>query len=320
MTRETPDQSQGGGQSAASLRINKALADAGVCSRRAADALVAAGRVCVNGRVLDSAGARIDPARDVVTVDGRAVSVPVPGAREHLYVLLNKPVGVVTTASDPEGRRTVLDVLGPQFPGARLFPVGRLDFFSQGLILLTDDGALAHRMAHPSHHLPKVYHVAVRGDVPRATLDAFAGGMTLAEGETLAPVPTRVLRAAAGATSLEMTLIQGLNRQIRRMCRDAGLTVLRLERVSQGPLELGGLPEGQARELSGAEVAALFAAVGLSAPEAPSPAAKPGPKPSAKPGPKPGAKPAPAAPRGDRPPRPQGAKKAPGANRGRKKS
>lgn len=307
----TPDDRSDAALQAGSLRINKALADAGVCSRRAADELVAAGHVRVNGEVVDTPGARIDPAKDVVEVRGERVMIPVPGARAHAYVLLNKPVRVVTTASDPQGRTTVLDLLGDGFGGARLFPVGRLDFFSQGLLLLTDDGELANRLAHPRWHLPKVYHVVVRGTVDRQVLDLFASGMTLAEGELLAPVRTRILSSGDHATTLEMTLTQGFNRQIRRMCRDAGLTILHLTRVAQGPVELGTLPEGKARSLTPEETAALLRAVGLepggaAAPSLPPkakgtsriiPKGKPAPKiiPKAKPASKitPKAKPAP---------------------------
>jgi 23S rRNA pseudouridine2605 synthase len=285
------------------VRINKALADAGVCSRRAADELVAAGAVTVNGQPVASPGLRIDPARDAVAVHGRAVAVPVPGARAHTLVMLNKPPEVVTTASDPQGRRTVLDLLGQDFGAARLYPVGRLDYFSQGLLLLTDHGELANRLTHPRWHLPKVYHVLVREVVPAATLALFSQGMTLDDdGQVLAPAPTRVLPAAPrpGATRgtlLEMTLIQGVNRQIRRMCQQAGLTVLRLTRVAQGPLALGDLPEGRARALTPGEAAALLRAVGLepgeggkTSSQAPAPGSRPGAMRSQGPGAGPGAK------------------------------
>ncbi len=250
--------------STALLRINKALADAGVCSRRAADELVAAGAVTVNGQPVDSPGLRIDPARDTVAVHGRPVAVPVPGARAHALVMLNKPPEVVTTARDPQGRTTVLDVLGDTFGAARLYPVGRLDYFSQGLLLLTDHGELANRLTHPRWHLPKVYHVLVREAVPPAALALFSRGMTLDDdGQVLAPAPTRVLENTPRGTLLEMTLTQGVNRQIRRMCRQTELTVLRLTRVALGPLLLGELPEGRARVLTPGEAGALLRAVGL---------------------------------------------------------
>lgn len=256
------------------IRLNKALADAGLCSRRKADELIFSGAVSVNGQTADSPGVRVVPGRDHVTLQGRPVALrgaagdkPAP-----CWLMLHKPVGVVATASDPEGRRTVLDFVPQPWKERRLYPVGRLDFFSEGLLLLTDDGELAHRLTHPRWHLPRVYEVRVRPEhgrlVPGTALDAMRRGMTLSEGEHLAPVDITVLdgpgdRGKEQGTLLSMTLRQGLNRQIRRMCRDVGLTILRLKRVSQGPLELGGLPSGHVRSLSGEEVAALRRAVGL---------------------------------------------------------
>lgn len=247
------------------MRLNKALAAAGVCSRRRADELVFAGKVTVNGQVAQSPGLQVE-AGDQLVVDGQPVAQAQDGA--FRYVLLHKPVEVVTTAADPQGRRTVLELLPAELTaGHRLFPVGRLDYFSEGLLLLTDDGDLAHRLMHPSHHLEKVYHVLVRGAVDDAALEPMRQGMTLAEGEQLAPVRARVVPRLGrddGKTLLELTLVQGLNRQVRRMCRDLGLTVLRLTRTREGPLQLGTLPRGQARVLEPAEVGALRAAVGLS--------------------------------------------------------
>lgn len=244
------------------IRINKALAQAGVCSRRGADDLVAAGRVTVNGEPAQ-AGTKVDPARDTVAVDGRPVAIRAPEAVPHVYLALHKPIETVTTASDPQGRPTVLDLLPRKYKDARVFPVGRLDFYSQGLLLLTTDGELANRLMHPRWHLPKVYDLTVRGHVTDEVLAAMRKGMTLAEGETLAPVDVRARPEGPGLWGLEMTLIQGLNRQIRRMCRDLGLTVLRLARTSQGPVRLGDLPPGKCRELTPGEVSALQKAVGL---------------------------------------------------------
>jgi 23S rRNA pseudouridine2605 synthase len=243
------------------VRINKALAGAGVCSRRHADELVAAGRVAVNGVTVTEAGLRIDPARDSLSVDGRAVAL---APETHVSLLLHKKPGTVTTASDPEGRPTVFDAVPGPWRDRRLFPVGRLDQFSEGLLILTTDGELALRLTHPRWHVSKRYQVTVRGRFEPAMLETMARGMRLAEGETLAPVAARVLsRPAQDKVVLEMVLGQGVNRQIRRMCRDLGLTVLRLVRVSQGPLLLGDLPPGGCRELTPAETAALCRAVGL---------------------------------------------------------
>jgi 23S rRNA pseudouridine2605 synthase len=241
-------------------RLNRALALAGVASRRKADELIFAGRVTVNGAVVIEPGRRVDPARDKITVDGRPVG---RAAAAQTYVMLHKPVEVVTSASDPQGRRTVLDLLPEPHRGRRLVPVGRLDYFSEGLLILTDDGELTYRLTHPRWHVEKEYEVWVRGEVSEEALTLMRRGMRLAEGEELAPVQVRIAGHRPGGLKLSMILGQGVNRQIRRMCRDLGLTILSLTRVRQGPLRLGELPRGQARELTPAEVAALKTAVDL---------------------------------------------------------
>jgi len=247
------------------IRLNKALADAGLCSRRRADELIFSGAVSVNGQRAESPGQRVS-SQDRVTVHGRPVLLRAEEA-QACWLMLHKPVQVVSTARDPEGRETVLDLLPPPWCHKRLYPVGRLDYFSEGLLLLTDDGELAHRLTHPRWHLPKIYHVLVRPEGGRDTvLPALARmkrGMTLAEGERLAPVEARVLSADERGVLLEMVLHQGLNRQIRRMCRDVEFTVLRLKRVQEGPVRLGDLPPRKVRPLSVSEVAALRRAVGL---------------------------------------------------------
>ena len=246
------------------VRINKALADAGICSRRKADELIAAGLVRVNGQTVTSPGMQVG-ASDTLEVRG----VPVGGRREEpCYLMLNKPVRVLCTASDPEGRQTVLDLVPERWKHRRLYPAGRLDFFSEGLVLLTDDGDLTNKLIHPRHHMPRIYRVLVRGEVAESALDTMRKGMRLAEGELLAPVGVRRLpgtrhdlsnsgKPGQGGTLLELTLHQGLNRQIRRMCRDLHLTVLRLVRVAQGPLQLGVLRPGEVRALTPAEVLQL---------------------------------------------------------------
>ena len=248
-------------------RINKALAGAGVCSRRKADELVQQGLVKVNGRVVDTPGFQVGP-EDRIEVSGRLL--PSRGSRnDPCCLMLHKPVSVVSTARDPQGRTTVLDLVPPPWNARRLYPAGRLDFFSEGLVLLTDDGELTHRLIHPSHHLPRVYRVLVRGQVSAGILARMRNGMTLAEGEKLAPVEVRTLetrnggRRTSGDVWLELVLHQGVNRQIRRMCRDLGLIVLRLIRVAQGPLELGDLPAGRVRPLTPGELKRLRAAAGL---------------------------------------------------------
>lgn len=237
-------------------RLNRAIAECGFCSRRKADELIFAGRVSVNGVVETHAGRRVLP-EDSIAVDG----APLPGSQRKLYLMLHKPVQVVSTAADPDGRPTVLTLLPAEYADTRLFPVGRLDYFSEGLILLTNDGQLSQRLMHPRHHLPKCYEVIVRNIVSQKALQIMRSGMRLAEGDVLRPVEVTARSMASGCTLLRMVLRQGVNRQIRRMCRDLDLTILRLRRVAIGPLQLGDLPPGRCRPLREAELAALRQAV-----------------------------------------------------------
>lgn len=256
----SPDEVEDGG-----TRLNKALSGAGVCSRRQADTLIAGGKVRVNGEVVTEMGRRVFPATDRIEVEGRLLACgEALNRHRHTYVMLNKPVQVVSTVRDPQGRTTILDILPDDLKTVRLYPVGRLDFFSEGLLLLTDDGDLTHRLTHPKWHLPKYYRVLVREDIPPAALTAMRSGMTLAEGDRVAPVEAYIIDRSEYGVELEMVLHQGINRQIRRMCRDLGLTVLRLLRIQQGPVELGNLSRGACRRLEGHEVKALRKAAGLS--------------------------------------------------------
>jgi 23S rRNA pseudouridine2605 synthase len=243
------------------IRLNKFIAQCGVTSRRGADDLVFGGRVAVNGTVAQSPGIKVDPARDTVQVDGKRVALP--GAGKDITIILHKPVETVTTARDPQGRTTVMDLLPPEISDLRPFPVGRLDFYSEGLLLLTTDGELCYRLTHPKWHLPKVYEVTIRDSVPDKAIKAMQSGMTLKEGDRLAPAEVVLNPPVAGSQVLEITLIQGVNRQIRRMCDELGLTILRLHRVKQGPVELGNLKRGQWRELTDKELSALKKAVKL---------------------------------------------------------
>jgi 23S rRNA pseudouridine2605 synthase len=228
------------------MRLAKYLAHAGVASRRAAETLIRAGRVSVGGEVVR------DPARDVgdhsgVAVDGRALD----GPEGLLVYALNKPLGVLSTASDPHGRPTVVELLAEV--DARLYPVGRLDGDSSGLILLTNDGALAHRLTHPSFEVPKTYRACVSGGpVGEEALRRLREGVRLQDGMT---APARVRRVRRGV--LEITIHEGRNRQVRRMCEAVGHPVESLERVGFGPLVLAGLPPGAHRRLQAAEVERL---------------------------------------------------------------
>lgn len=242
------------------VRLNKYLAQHGVASRRGADELVFAGRVKVNGTVADSPGMKVLEGRDTVAVDNKPLHTE---ANQALTVVLHKPVQTVTTAKDPQGRQTVLDLLPPKIRQQRPFPVGRLDYFSEGLLILTTDGDLCYRLTHPKWHLPKIYLVTIKGKISRDAIERMEQGMTLAEGEVLAPVTVKSLPPRNGKQVLELTLMQGVNRQIRRMCRDLDLTILTLKRIQQGPLKLGGLGSGKWREISDKELVALKKAVQL---------------------------------------------------------
>ena len=244
------------------IRINKALAQAGLCSRRQADAFISSGKVRLNGEIVLELGLRVNDG-DVLELGGKKVAVRPQKQADFIYLMLNKPVEVVSTVSDPEGRRTVVDLLPDEYAGKRLFPVGRLDYFSEGLLLLTNDGELTLRLTHPGFHLLKYYEVLLREDPDASALEAMRSGMTLAEGEKLAPVQVKRLGRQKRGTLIEMTLNQGVNRQIRRMCRDLGLTILRLRRTGQGSLRLAGLEAGKCRPLELSEVAGLKKAVGL---------------------------------------------------------
>ncbi|HEY5317432.1 MAG TPA: pseudouridine synthase [Solirubrobacteraceae bacterium] len=227
------------------MRLGKFLASAGVASRRGAEEVIRAGRVTVAGVLVT------DPARDVgeadaVTVDGERVGV-VAG---HVVYAVNKPAGVVSTARDPQRRPTVV-TLAPA--GVRLYPIGRLDIDTTGLILLTNDGDLAHRLTHPRFEVPKTYRARLaRAPVRERALRALRDGVELEDGPSL---PARVERVAAD--TIEITIREGRKRQVRRMCEAVGHPVRRLERVRFGPLELGSLPEGACRELTPSEVSAL---------------------------------------------------------------
>ncbi len=234
------------------MRLNAYLARAGVASRRQADELIREGRVRVNGEPgeLNTVVGK----RDVVEVDGAHV-VPQPLA----YVLLNKPPGVVTTARDPHGRRTVVELV-PSEP--RVVPAGRLDADTTGALLLTNDGDLAHRLAHPRYGVPKVYEVEVEGSPSSEDLTQLRTGVALDDGPT-APAQVRVLERSARTSRIELTLHEGRNRQVKRMCEAVGHPVRRLHRVRYADLGVEGLDPGAWRELTRDEVAALRRAVGL---------------------------------------------------------
>lgn len=242
-----------------SVRLQKLLAEAGVASRRAAERLIVAGRVRVNGVPVTELGAQADPARDSVEVDGRLI----PKGEPKRYVLLHKPRGFLTTREDPRGRPRVFDLV-PEF-GARLHSVGRLDFDAEGLLVLTNDGALTYRLTHPRHGVRRVYHVLVEGRLEPDVLAALRRGIVLEDGPARVDGARRLRGAGPGRHWIELSLSEGRYREVKRLCRAVGLAVRRLRRVAFGSLELGELPPGQWRELTGAEVERLGAAGALPA-------------------------------------------------------
>lgn len=261
------------GGTPAGERLQKVLAHAGVASRRHAEELISAGAVTVNGTVVRELGTRVDPRHDEVRVRGALVRP----AAASLYILLNKPAGVVTTAHDPQGRRTVLELLPREWRDQRVYPVGRLDRDTEGLLLLTDDGALALRLTHPRYGLGKEYAALVAGRPSDATLRDLARGMAL-PGEERPTAPARVWQeqTAGDATWVGIELHEGRNRQVRRMFEAVGHPVLRLRRVRVGPLALGALPPGESRLLTPAEVGRLRHAVSDAAAQSAAPAAPDG--------------------------------------------
>jgi 23S rRNA pseudouridine2605 synthase len=242
-------------------RLNRFLARSGAASRRGADELIASGSVRVNGDRPPPSGMLIDPDRDVVTVDGRVVK---PLAK-HRYLMLNKPLGVITTAKDEESRPTVLDAVGEEGQaGRRLFPVGRLDADTTGLLVLTDDGDLAFRLTHPRYKVAKEYLAIVTGSPNETDLESLRKGVDLDDGRT-APAEVEVVRfdAAPGAPSTELRVVirEGRHRQVRRMLHAVGHKVQSLRRTGFGPLKLGRLKVGDWRLLGEPEVEALRRAV-----------------------------------------------------------
>jgi len=231
-------------------RLQKLISACGLASRRTAESWIESGRVSVNG-VTASLGDKADPEHDEIMVDGKPLHQK---RKTYTYLMLNKPRGYVTTLSDEKGRKTVADLVSDC--GIRVWPVGRLDLDSEGLLLLTNDGELTNRLIHPSHEIEKEYLVWVTGDIKKA-LPVLSGPMTL-DGDRLAPAKVRQGRTTGVVSQLSITIHQGKNRQVRRMCAQAGLNVLRLKRVREGKLWLDrSLKPGQYRKLTDQELMML---------------------------------------------------------------
>ena len=239
----------------APMRLQKFLARAGVDSRRHCEQIIVEGRVCVNGKVANELGTKVDPRSDNVTVDGKQVSL----GDEPITIMLNKPAGYLTTMDDPQGRPCVanLEPFG-RYPG--LFPVGRLDCDTTGLLVLTNDGALGYRLAHPKHHVVKTYIAHVSGKVSNKEVRRLCEGVMIQGGMT-APAQVRIVEQEQNGSVLEIKIHEGRNRQVRRMCKAVGHPVIELERTAMGPLVLGDLPRGDWRIIEGEELAELLRCV-----------------------------------------------------------
>lgn len=229
-------------------RLQKILSSRGVASRRAAEEMIKAGRIHVNGKVA-ALGDSADPETDEILLDGK----PLPSRQENVYIMLNKPRGYVTTLSDEKGRRNVAELTADC--GVRVYPVGRLDMDSEGLLLLTNDGGFANALMHPKHQVNKTYEVWVRGH--HAAAPALLRRPITLDGYQIKPPQVKLIREDGDRAKYLVTIHEGRNRQIRRMCEAAGMSVTRLRRISEGKLELGDLPLGKWRNLTAQEVAQL---------------------------------------------------------------
>lgn len=231
-------------------RLQKIISSAGITSRRSAEAMITSGRVAVNGQIITELGSKADPETDKITVDGKPVSIP----KKRIYLLLNKPAGYVTTLSDPGGRPVVTELL-KEIP-ERLYPVGRLDFNTEGLLLLTNDGEWANRLAHPSHEVEKEYLVKIRGALGSDKIAMLTKGINLDDGMT-APARIEIIRVLEKNVWFTITIHEGRYRQVRRMCEAAELPLVKLKRIRYGNILLGELKAGEYRLLDPAEAKLL---------------------------------------------------------------
>lgn len=236
----------------AKVRLQKYMAENGIASRRKSEELIAAGKVRVNGKIA-AVGDKVDPKHDKVTVSGKRVVK----VKKNVYIMLHKPRGFITTMHDEMGRKCVAELI--QDVPERVYPVGRLDRESEGLLLLTNDGEFANALTHPSRHVPKTYRVTVRPDVTKEQLAAFETGIEI-DGRPTLPAEVRVLDRQEGRVVLEVVIYEGRNRQIRKMCEALGLEVARLKRTKIGSLKLGMLKQGEYRYLSEDELHGLLVA------------------------------------------------------------
>lgn len=258
-------------------RLQKIISAAGITSRRASEELILNGQVTVNGVVVTELGTKADAAKDKIAVNGKLLQI----SQHRLYILLNKPAGYMTTLDDPEGRPLVTELLKEKIT-ERVYPVGRLDYNTEGLLLLTNDGEWANRLMHPRHEIDKEYHVRIRGKIHNSQLNQLADGVMI-DGKPTAPATVNLIKEGEQNDWLSITIHEGRNRQIRRMCEAVSLSVVRLKRVRYGSLALGSLRSGEFRFLTETEARLLGAITPTSAPP---------PKQTAKPGLKTGSRPA----------------------------
>ena len=237
-----------------SVRLQKFLADSGVASRRKCEDLITSGRVSVNGNIVSQLGTKVDPHADIICLDGKVLQANA----SMIYIMLHKPEGVITSVSDPHNRPVVIDFVGDI--SERIFPVGRLDYDSSGLILLTNDGQLAQTLSHPRYSIPKTYIALLKAVPGKKELWAFRNGLVIGDGPKTAPAKIEIIdkKPSAGSCKVKITINEGRNRQIRKMCDAIGCPVLQLKRIAMGPLKLGDLPRGKHRKLTKAELRQLL--------------------------------------------------------------
>lgn len=229
-------------------RLQKVLAEAGVASRRKCEELITAGRVEVNDKVVTTLGVKVDPSQDFIKVDGKPIR-----RQSKVYVIFNKPKGVITSAQDPEGRKTVTEFF--KNIKQRIYPIGRLDYDTEGLLLLTNDGEFAHLLTHPKHHVPRTYLATVKGVPHGSLLDKLKNGIELEDGMTApAEVEYQDVRLETNEAVVKITIYEGRNRQVRRMFDAIHHPVIKLKRIQFGPLQLSGIPRGKFRHLTPQEV------------------------------------------------------------------
>lgn len=233
-------------------RLQKIISKAGITSRRASEEMILAGRVMVNGKIVDQLGSKADPDKDIIEIDGNRLTIK----SERLYVLLNKPAGYMTTLSDPEGRAVVTELLKEL--NERVYPVGRLDYNTEGILLLTNDGEWSNLLMHPRNEVEKEYHVRVRGKVDTSQLKKLESGVEI-DGRMTAKAVVKMIKSGENNDWFSITIHEGRNRQVRRMCEAVSLSVVRLKRVRYGSLSIKGLKPGEYRVLDPKEVASFNA-------------------------------------------------------------